>query len=71
MPSALRTWSFGIRRREVDPTTVGRHWALPGAVIDRLGIKGETVQEKLDALDNANMIYWPKKQGGTPRLKWF
>src|SRR6185369_13749267 len=37
----------------------------------RLEITGGTVQQKLDALDAAGMIYWPKAAGGTPRLKWF
>jgi len=29
------------------------------------------VQDKLDALDAAGMVYWPEKEGGTPRLKWY
>lgn len=69
--AGVRHGESGKEWRGIDPTAVGRHWALPGAVIERLGIKGETVLEKLDALDDANMIYWPKKKGGTPRLKWF
>ena len=28
-------------------------------------------KDKLDALDAAGRIYWPEKEGGTPRLKWF
>jgi site-specific DNA-methyltransferase (adenine-specific) len=50
---------------------VGRHWALPGEILERLDIQVGTVQEKLDALDAAHRIFWPKKQGGTPRLKWY
>jgi hypothetical protein len=30
-----------------------------------------TVQEKLDALDSAGLIYWPEKPGSSPRLKHF
>lgn len=30
-----------------------------------------TVQDKLDALDERCMVYWPSKANGTPRLKWF
>ena len=45
-------------------------WALPGAVLDRLGIKEGTTQARLDALDASGMIYWPDK-GGVPRLKWY
>jgi len=68
--AGVRHGESGKPWRGVDPTTVGRHWALPGELLDRLGIQGETVQDKLDALDAAHMIYWPKKEGGTPRLKW-
>ncbi len=57
--------------RGVDPTAAGRHWALPGRVLERLGIAATTVQEKLDCLDDAGRIYWPAKQAGTPRLKWY
>src|SRR5579883_1327388 len=76
--SAISLTGAGIRRgdsgkpwRGVDPTRVGRHWALPGHVIQRLGISGKTVQDKLDALDAAGMISWPQKEDGTPRLKHF
>ena len=55
----------------INPTNVGRHWALPGNILLRLGIEGETVQDKLEALDAAKRIYWPKKKSGTPRLKWY
>ena len=65
MARADRPW------RQVDPTAVGRHWALPGEILERLGVQGGRVQEKLDALDAASRIFWPKKEGGTPRLKWF
>jgi len=57
--------------RGIDPTAAGRHWALPGKLLEKLGISGDTIQEKLDALDAAGMIHWPDKPGGTPRLKWY
>jgi len=71
--SGVRHGESGKPWKGVDPTKVGRHWALPGAIIEGLGldISGETVQEKLDALDDAGLIYWPKKEDGTPRLKWY
>lgn len=40
-------------------------------MLESLGIVGGSVQERLDALDKANAIYWPDKEDGTPRLKWF
>jgi len=58
--------------RGIDPTRVGRHWALPGTVLRQCGIdENLSIRKKLDALDEAGLIYWPKKPGGTPRLKWF
>jgi len=57
--------------RGINPTAVGRHWALPGGLLKRLNITEGTTQDKLDALDRAGMIYWPKKRGGVPRLKWY
>jgi hypothetical protein len=42
---------------------------LPGAILAELGISGGTVQERLDALDMAGRVYWPKSED--PRLKWF
>jgi len=69
--SGVRHGESGKPWRGVDPTKVRRHWALPGAIIETLEVKGETVQEKLDALDSAGRVFWPEKNGGTPRLKWF
>lgn len=69
--SGVRHGDSGKPWKGIDPTVVGRHWALPGRLIEKLKISGATIQEKLGALDRAKMIYWPKKKGGTPRLKWF
>jgi site-specific DNA-methyltransferase (adenine-specific) len=40
-------------------------------VVDRYQLTGQTVQERLDALDAAGLIFWPKSKDGTPRLKWY
>jgi DNA modification methylase len=69
--SGIRHGESGEAWRGIDPTAVGRHWALPGKLMDELGITGNTVQDKLNALDAAKMIFWPEKTGGTPRLKWY
>lgn len=69
--SGIRNGESGKPWKGINPTDVGRHWALPGKLIDTLGIKGKTVQDKLDALDEADMVFWPDKEGGTPRLKWY
>jgi DNA modification methylase len=69
--SGIRHGDSGKPWRGIDPTQVGRHWALPGSILAAIGVNGKTVQDKLDALDAAGMIYWPDKSGGTPRLKWY
>ncbi len=69
--SGTRNGESGKPWRGVDPTRVGRHWALPGEICRDLGIVGGTVQERLDKLDAAGRVYWPKAEDGTPRLKWY
>jgi DNA modification methylase len=69
--SGVRHGDSGKPWRGVNPTVVSRHWALPGDLLEKLDIQGATVQDKLDALDAAGMVYWPEKEGGTPRLKWY
>ena len=69
--AGIRHGESGQPWRGINPTAIGRHWALPGEILERLGVQDGTVQEKLEALDDAQRIFWPKKQGGTPRLKWF
>lgn len=69
--SGTRNGESGKPWRGTDPTKVGRHWALPGSVMASLEINGGTVQERLDRLDAAGRVYWPKAEDGTPRLKWY
>ena len=56
----------------VDPTKVGRHWAVPQQLVEEIVGKERarqmTVQEKLDALEAAGYIVWPA-QGKVPRYK--
>ncbi len=69
--SGVRRGDSGKPWRGINPTKVRRHWALPGAIVELTQVRGDTVQDKLDALDEAGKIYWPEKRHGTPRLKWF
>lgn len=69
--AGVRHGDSGKPWRGFNPTNDGRHWALPGHITAKLGITGDTVQERLDKLDAVGRIYWPKKEGGKPRLKWF
>ncbi|MDR3323543.1 MAG: restriction endonuclease [Zoogloeaceae bacterium] len=69
--SGVRNGESGKAWRHVNPTNVKRHWAVPGNVMERYQLTGKTVQERLDALDAAGLIFWPKSEEGTPRLKWY
>jgi site-specific DNA-methyltransferase (adenine-specific) len=69
--AGTRNGDSGKPWRGIDPTDVGRHWAIPKAVLTREGLGASNPQQALDALDGAGRIYWPEKEGGTPRLKWF
>ena len=62
----------------IDPTHSNRHWSPPktGRIakwIDKFRIPNyrqiQGVHARLDKLDDVGLIYWPKKQGGIPRLK--
>jgi site-specific DNA-methyltransferase (adenine-specific) len=55
--------------RGCDPTSKGRHWALPKQFLDSIGITGGTVQSRLDQLDAMGRIEWPDKENGVPRYK--
>ena len=69
--AGLRRGESGKPWKGIDPSKVGRHWALPRGIVDKLAIRPGSVQEKLDMLDAAGLIHWPEKLGGTPRLKWY
>ena len=51
----IRHGETGKPWRGFDPNTKQRHWA--------------TSPSELDQLDAKGMIYWPKKEGGWPRIK--
>jgi DNA modification methylase len=49
----------------------GRNWSAPRIVTDYLGLPRDMdVLEKLEAMDKAGFVYWPKN-GGTPRFKQY
>ena len=55
----------------VNPTDVGRHWAVPRAVLQELyteDITALTSQQKLEMLDAAGLVYWPPR-GRVPQRK--
>ena len=69
--SGTRYGETGKPWRNIDPTDSGRHWALPTKILEELGIRSGTIQERLDQLDQAGYIYWPRKEDGKPRLKHY
>jgi len=69
--AGVRKGYSGKPWRGVNPTDVGRHWALPVKAIESLTnsiYKSLSTQEKLDILDANNLIYWPVK-GQVPQYK--
>jgi DNA modification methylase len=65
--AGVRTGPSGAPWRGVDPTSKGRHWAIPGFLADLVADK--STQQALDALDAAGRLHWPKRTGGIPMLK--
>ena len=69
--AGTRAGESGLPWRGVDPTTSGRHWAVPNKILNVLfgdACNEWTVQQKLDALDEQKLIYWPPK-GSVPQFK--
>ena len=69
--AGIRKGDSGKPWRGINPTDVGRHWALPVKAIESLingNSKSLSTQEKLDILDANNLIYWPVK-GQVPQYK--
>jgi len=56
-----------------DPTTVGRHWAIPSTIAESLPPDAATwiTQEKLEWLNDKGFIYIPKQGKGQPKYKQY
>ena len=78
--AGLRSGLSGASWRGVDPKKKGNHWRTPtGGGMSEYIIKNNiipgwpdaypTVPDRLNALDAAGLIHWPKKKGGVPCLK--
>jgi DNA modification methylase len=69
--AGTRSGESGQPWRGVNPTAAGRHWAVPNKVlIELFGAASQqwSVSDKLDALDQKGLIYWPPK-GKVPGFK--
>jgi adenine specific DNA methylase Mod len=73
--AGTRAGESGRPWRGVDPTSRGRHWAVPTAASLPPWVKCPAdyadipVQKRLDFLDAQDLIQWPDKEGGMPRFK--
>ena len=63
--AGTRTGASGQSWRGYSPTSRGRHWAVPGSIVQDLGIPEDlTISEKLDALTQAGYIDFPEADNG-------
>jgi DNA modification methylase len=74
--AGTRQGDSGQPWRGLDPTKMGRHWAVPkDEVVELVGNEKAstmTTQEKLDLLDANGFIYWtPRGKGGGPGFPQF
>ena len=65
----LRNGHSGQPWRGIDVAAKGRHWAIPRGPDCISELDGATTQQKLDVLDQAGLIHWPKKNDGIPQFK--
>ena len=72
--AGVRVGDSGREWKGINPTAMGRHWAVPSKPLyDHIGKEAAdalSTQEKLDILDAQELIYWPPK-GKSPRYKGF
>ena len=71
----VRSGLAGSEWRRVNPSDVGRHWAVPQRLLQdeypgRTGLKRLSPQDKLELLDEAGLIHWPV-DGNIPRYKLY
>jgi adenine specific DNA methylase Mod len=65
--AGVRSGDSGKPWRGFDPTSTGRHWGVPAAIVASLSeSRNLTSQEKLDLLDEHDFIYWTPGRGGKP-----
>ena len=71
--SGTRTGSSGRPWQGFDPTSVGRHWAIPASLRYLLPEEssGWTTQQVLDFLNGCGVIYIPRDGAGQPKYKQY
>lgn len=67
-----RHGSSGQPWRGIDPTSKGRHWAIPKYIRHIFSNPNtENIQEALDELEDKGRIIWPAKENGIPSFKQY
>ena len=75
--AGTRKADSGKEWRGYNPTKVGRHWQPASYVYDKYqALTGDDLArypllERLDRLDDANLIHWPVKADPVPRYKFY
>jgi len=60
--AGIRNGSSGLPWKSYNPTSIDRHWAIPGKIAEEIGIDDDlSSQEKLDLLDSAGFVVHPTK----------
>lgn len=71
----VRKGDSGLPWRDYNPTAVGRHWQPPSYFYDKytamtgVQLAQYGLIERLEKMDAAGLIHWPKKEGGMPMGK--
>ena len=70
----VRSGDSGQPWQDYDPTSAGRHWAIPAFLREELEERGESLdglvtQEMLDLALSHDLIHLPQRKGGQPRIK--
>ena len=67
--AGTRGGDSGLPWKDVNPTSAGRHWAVPAVPgMSKTEIATLSVQGRLDRLESMGLIGWPKR-GGIPQFK--
>jgi DNA modification methylase len=76
--SGIRHGDSGKKWRNYNPTSSGRHWAIPDYLNNKFKqLTGKDLEEYLflkrfDELDDLGLIHWGKKEGGgVPNYKYY
>ncbi|HEU5271606.1 MAG TPA: DNA methyltransferase [Jatrophihabitans sp.] len=73
--AGIRQGDSGTEWRGYNPTSIGRHWAIPSYAAEKYFQKtGRNLEDlpflaRLDAMDEIGLVQWPRKPGGKPEMR--